>query len=193
MMSKSGPKIKLKGIKQLEKALKREKVKGKVKTALENAVVREAHLLRRDSIQYIDSEGHGVPNSPLTVLAKGSDKPLVDRGDLRQSISVGTSRLPKVFSASVGVKRSTGRGEGADIAPILHNGAVIKVTPEVRAAAFAAIRERTGRPVQMDQGGGAKKSWIIKPRPFLKDPLDAAEMRIKRSMANAIKSAIEGM
>lgn len=183
--------IRLKGLKQLEKALKKESVRGKVKTGLERAVLREAQYLRGDAVKYIESEAHGVPNSPLTVLAKGSDKPLVDRGDLRQSISVDSVRLPKVFMAKVGVKRATGRG--ADVATILHEGAVIKVTPQVRAAAFAAIRKRTGAPVQIDGGGGAKKQWVIKPRPFLRDPLIAAEPRIITAMANAVRTAIEGL
>jgi len=65
-------------------------------------------------------------NAPLTVALKGSSKPLVASGDLFQSISIEQINDDEIF---VGVLRTE---EGFDLVNIVHNGAVIPVTPAMR-------------------------------------------------------------
>ena len=65
-------------------------------------------------------------NAPLTVALKGSSKPLVAGGDMFQSITTEQLNDDDIF---VGVLRSE---DGFDIVDIVHNGAVIPVTPAMR-------------------------------------------------------------
>lgn len=48
----------------------------------------KAGMVARNAIvAYIDDSSHFVPNSPVTIAKKGSDKPLIDTGSLRTSIT----------------------------------------------------------------------------------------------------------
>lgn len=44
-------------------------------------------IARNAVVRYIDDSSHFVPNSPITIARKGSDKPLIDTGSLRTSIT----------------------------------------------------------------------------------------------------------
>lgn len=65
-------------------------------------------------------------NAPLTVALKGSSKPLVEGGDLFQSITVQQINEDEMF---VGVLRTEG---DFNLVEILHEGATIPVTPAMR-------------------------------------------------------------
>ena len=159
-------------------------------------MLRELQLLRRDVIGYIDGEKHGVPNSPLTVLIKGSSRPLVDRGDLRQGIRTsisakGTNAFAVRLRGAVGVLRTARRGDGkslTDVAVALHEGFVIRVTEKVRRAVFAELRKRRKGNVRWKGGAGSPSTtWRVKGRPFVREPFEAAVPRIKLALGDSVK------
>ncbi|MDI3548131.1 MAG: hypothetical protein PWR10_1783 [Halanaerobiales bacterium] len=80
-----------------------------------------------------------APNHPFTITRKGSSKPLINHGDLRNSI---TSRVVDGATVFVGVKRSAQGKDGQSLVNIaaiheLGDGQggdlLIKVTPKMRA------------------------------------------------------------
>lgn len=167
------------------------------KTAMETELSvkmnQQVQLLRADVIKYIDSERHGVANSPLTVLVKGSSRPLVDRGDLRASVNGRVDREGGLLTGAVGVlRRSRSRkgGKMTNIAAALHDGYVVRVTPKVRAAVFAEMRRRRGRKKTSAAGahasGTGSRTWKVKGRPFIEAPFDEAIPRIKAALGDAV-------
>lgn len=179
---------------------------------LRRKVLEQCHLLRRDVVEYIDAEKHGVPNSPLTVMVKRSSRPLVDRGDLRQSISAEAEVTADGVAGAVGVKRSA-RGKGGkglvNVAAALHNGFTIKVTEKVRAAIFAEMRKRAGRGKQRRGKGGrfgkaegvkidasglrgaGARTWVVRGRPFILEPFLEAEERIKVALGEGVRVTLK--
>lgn len=101
--------------------------------------------------------GDFAPNSPITVILKGSSKPLVDTGALFQSI---TFDQPDPWTVRVGVLRARAGEKQVNIAAILHEGATIDVQahPEVRAKVWAMIRQRLG---DVGKLKGARKGAVI--------------------------------
>lgn len=156
-------------------------------------VQEQLRLLRRDVIRYVDSEQHGVPNSPLTILSKGSSRPLVDRGDLRESINTRTEVTRTEVRGGVGVLRSSVNADGKklwNVAAALHEGFVVRVTPKVRAALFAEMRKRRGKKVHFESSEGSR-TWRVKGRPFIEDPFKAAEERIKLALGDGVKLTLQ--
>lgn len=162
---------------------------GEVRKKLQRQLV----LLRADIVRYVDTEAHGVPNSPLTILVKGSSRPLVDRGDLRMSINWRTHNLGGRVFGGVGVLRTRRTKDGrslANVAAALHEGFTIKVTDKVRAAVFAEMRKRRGKKVRFEGGSGAR-TWKVKGRPFVRVPFEAAGPRIKEALGDAVHLSFE--
>jgi len=81
-----------------------------------------------------------APNSPVTVILKGSSTPLVDRGDLFQGL---TYDQPDPYTVRLGVMRRAVGDKGINVALILHEGATVDVRrhPQVRAKVFAMMRD----------------------------------------------------
>ena len=85
----------------------------------------------------------GVPpkNAELTAAIKGSDKALVDDGQLYKAI---TSKVISPFTVEVGVVKGDAY---ANIAAALHEGTTLKVTPAMRGLFLAlASASRGGKP-----------------------------------------------
>lgn len=162
---------------------------------VQRKVREQLELLRRDIVAYIDSEKHGVSNSPLTILIKGSARPLVDHGDLRASINTAITVRGTTVEGGVGVlRRKSARGGKKmwNIAVALHEGFTVKVTPAVRAAVFAEMRRRRrGKKVRFEGGGGGVKTWKVKGRPFVKDPFEEAIPRIKVALGDAVTVTLQ--
>lgn len=158
-------------------------------------------LLRTAVIRYIDSEKHGVPNSPLTILIKGSSRPLVDHGDLRQGITTAVEVSRGKVHGAVGVlRKAKTRGAGGrfqkatNIASALHEGFTVRVTPEVRKAVFAEMRRRRGKKVRVPAGGGGgAKTWIVRGRPFIREPLEDNEARIIEELGEGVRITLKGL
>jgi hypothetical protein len=186
----------LRGWKAFTRAFSRNRVRDRLQRE-QKRKMREAVLyLRNEVIEYIDSEKHGVPNAPLTVLIKGSDRPIVDRGDLRQAITteVGASRGGHVLGAVGVLRRRKKRGRRlTNVAEAIHEGFKIRVTEKVRRAVFAELDKRlrgkkkrrvarAGR-----SGGGGSKTWRVRGRPFISAPLKSAEQRILQILGEGVR------
>lgn len=50
-------------------------------------ILKEIGIFQKDLVQEKITEGSFEPNSPATIKKKGSDKPLIDTGRLRQSVN----------------------------------------------------------------------------------------------------------
>ncbi len=84
-----------------------------------------------------------APNSPITVIMKGSSKPLVDRGDLFQGL---TYEVDGPYRVRLGILRRSSGDHVVNVGLILHEGATINVRqhPQVRRAVMAKLRDRLG-------------------------------------------------
>lgn len=180
-------------------------LQARLRVELKRKMAQQVQLLRADVIRYIDQERHGIPNSPLTILVKGSSRPLVDRGDLRQSISASVEVYGANVRGAVGVMRSA-RGKGGkglvSVAAALHEGFTIKVTPKVRAAVFAEMRKRRGkvgkgkkrRGATIDTSGlsgAGARVWHVRGRPFIRQPLDEATQRIVMALGDGVSLTLK--
>lgn len=182
-------KVEIEGFDKLLRGFAKKHVQDLIRREVGRQLRRTGETLRKNSIRYIDTQRHGVPNSPLTVLLKGSSKPLVDRGDLRQSIEARFKHLRGIdMKTEVGANR---RANGADIAWSLHEGFTLKVTPELREQVFAAIKKRRGKVRIPKQTGKPKKVWRIKGRPFLRVPFEELEGRAKLNIAYGVKRVVD--
>ena len=183
--------IKLRGFDIFRRAFDRKRVKRTAQTELGKKIQQQLVLLRGDIIEYINAEKHGVPNSPLTILIKGSSRPLVDYGDLRQSINTRVVQEGEFVHGGVGVLRTRKSRDGKklwNIAAALHEGYKIRVTPAVRRAVFAEMRKRQRKRKRVAfEGGSGAKTWVVKGRPFIKDPLEAAKPRIIRALGKGVE------
>lgn len=165
------------------------KRRSELASEMRKKVQRQLVLLRGDILRYIDSEAHGVPNSPLTVLAKGSSRPLVDRGDLRRSINWRTETKVGTLWGGVGVLRTRKTRDGRSLVNVaipLHEGFTVRVTPKVRAAVFAEMRKRRGKAVRFESSEGSR-TWKVKGRPFVRVPFEDAHDRIVEALGDGVK------
>lgn len=131
--------------KAIENALSPEEFEARINHFLPLAHERMGRRFVRDARRLIRS-GAYAPNSPLTVLLKGSSKPLVDKGDLFQSITFENTRWPGrrfVISTALGVIKRKAGPRAVNIAQVLHDGATIDTrrNPAIRRAVFAKARD----------------------------------------------------
>jgi hypothetical protein len=192
--------LKLKGFTEFVKAFDGRRARQRLEREQRKKMRAAVLLLRTEVIQYIDSEKHGVPNSPLTILIKGSSRPLVDHGDLRQGITTAVEVQRGKVHGAVGVlKKGRVRGAGGrfkrapNVAAALHEGFDVKVTPEVRKAVFAEMRRRRGNKVRIPEGGGGAKTWHVRGRPFIREPLEENEERIIAELGEGVKLTLRGL
>jgi hypothetical protein len=182
--------LKIKGMDKFINYFNERRRKTEMDKDLRGKIQQQLELLRTDIIQYIDAEKHGVPNSPLTILVKNSSRPLVDHGDLRQSINWRTKVLKQFIHGGVGVLRTKTNKDGKklwNIATSLHEGFLVKVTPEVRAAVFAEMHKRRGKKVRFESNSSVgKKIWKVKGRPFIREPFESAEERIITALGDGV-------
>lgn len=171
------------------------RISGILKDQGKLAMTRAVTLLRTEVLAYIDQEKHGVPNAPLTILIKGSSRPLVDRGDLRLSIEPAVEREGRNVLGAVGVLRSRRAKRGRkmfNVATALHEGFVIRVTPKVRAAVFAELRRRQGKKVRSSgssaSSGEGSSTWRVRGRPFISRPLEENRDRIVAILGDGVRA-----
>lgn len=187
--------VEFKGFREFLRAFSEKRISGILEDREKLAMTRATVFLRREVLEYIDREKHGVPNAPLTVLIKGSSRPLVDHGDLRNSIESEVRGKGREVVGAVGVTRARRARRGkkmANIALYLHEGFTIRVTPKVRAAIFAELRKRRGRKVRSSGGsGGGSSTWRVKGRPFIREPLEENHDRIVDILGEGVLSWIK--
>lgn len=110
----------------------------------------------------------GVPpsNKALTIMIKGSSKPLVGTGEgLFQAV---TSKVTKYNHAHVGIFKSD---ESFNIARAIHEGATIKVTKKMRGLFWLLWLVSKGKIPSSSLSGRAADLWNLSPggwKPILK-------------------------
>ena len=127
---------------------------------------RKVGLVAEGKIKESIYSGDYRKNSMVTITNKGSARPLVDTGQLVQSIN---SKSVDWQTVDVGVLRrakvsSHQNKDIIDVATILHFGATIKVTQKMRNYFAAKSREEPDkwRPIR-----SSTRFIVIPPRPFL--------------------------
>lgn len=182
--------LKVRGFAKFLRAFSEGRIRGVLRDQQQLAMKRAVLFLRSEVLAYIDQEKHGIPNAPLTVLIKGSSRPLVDRGDLRQSIDTEVHGKGRDVVGAVGVLRSRRTKRGGkrlfNVAVALHNGFVIRVTPQVRAAVFAELQRRQGRGARPAATGGGSSTWRVRGRPFIQKPLEDGHDRIVAILGDGV-------
>lgn len=129
---------------------------------LRRATLKSALMLVRAAQINIRQGKDFAGNAPLTLALKSSNRPLIDKLNLLRAIRY---ELQSSFRAEIGVFKdrfSTGsKGKGhrtllemQKLVELLESGFVIKVTPKMRAAVMAAIKNS-------DSLGGAKKKKAL--------------------------------
>lgn len=132
------------------------------------------------------SSGRFHENADLTIALKGSSRPLVDSGDLIQSI---TTKREDTMEWDVGVFREKTSREGVNVALHVHEGATIDVSKDMRQLFEVLFLATTvgmninleGRALELfEKNPGVKWKPLkptttqirIPPREFLADVLD---------------------
>lgn len=170
--------LKLIGFKKLKGILDPKKFEKRLKKHVGKATLRnglDAESIIKDQIDKgkIKSPRRGKsPNAPLTVLLKGSDRPLVDSGELKKSIN---SEVKSWDLVLIGILRNRtvtddrGKKRGiVNIARALHDGAEIPVTAKMRRyffwLAFGKDSPFKGAVKPLKK---STKKIVIPPRPFM--------------------------
>ena len=145
----------------------------------------------------------------MTQIIKGSSRPLVDGGDLFQSI---TFQVRDWDNLRVGLIRQKSGDQMVDLGTILHEGATIDTNkhPRVRKAVWAKVREGLGAARHLNarrrrtvaaagaslgtQGTASANGgiWVIPARPFILDPLNESKFVrfVGKTWADAIQRAL---
>lgn len=173
----------------------------KLKAVEHKAVLREAHLYRKEIVEGIRDGAPGgkqfTPLAPTTIAIRkakrfGGTKPLIVTGDLRNSIVVVSRRIGEAF---VGILR-TARGKKGqplvNLARIHEFGSrtiVIRKTEKMQRFLMLAFR-KAGLPIR--PGSGAKVIVLrIPPRPFFRPVWDklapGAKKRFQAYVSGAMK------
>lgn len=141
--------IKLEGFEGLAKRLDPKRFKRRLRYHVKKATLKNALLAEGAIKRGINSGKDLAPNSPFTVLMKGSSRPLVDSSELTKSIA---HELLRYSTALFGVLRNKSVTNAAgkqkdlfNIAYILHEGATIDVTERMRRLFFALARANPGK------------------------------------------------
>lgn len=152
----------------------------KTNKAINLAVAQEAQYFRKKCVEAFNTSGASngkvwTPNKTSTSRSKGSSKPLIDSGDLRNSITV----ITKGAASFVGVpnnKRHRDGQELIDIASTHEFGKIIAVTITAKMLAFLhANADKLGLGTGSGQGLAVGKVMLIdiSKRSFLQATLDA--------------------
>lgn len=132
-----------------------------LKARLARALPRAAERTGREFVKLaragIRSKDY-APNSPITVILKGSSTPLVNRGDLFQGI---TYQVATPYELRLGVIRQRSGAQVVNVGIIVHEGATINVRqhPQVRRRVWAMVRERLG-PDRMAALNGRQRTSV---------------------------------
>ena len=140
--------------------------------------------------KHINKGGVFAANSPMTTKIKGSNRPLVNHGDLVRSI---THDVKNWSTVAIGVLKQTevkdwdsGKTVSVtNIAWILHQGAVVDVTPKMRAYFLYMSSKYPDRWYPLKQ---STTVLVIPPRPFM-EILNSTKS--KRLFQNEWKMGVE--
>ena len=194
--------IKLTKWKRFQIALSPTKFKKKLQISVGKATGINGELVKA-GIQRGIRRGRKPMGAELTILIKGSSKPLVDRGDLFGAI---TSKQTDWKTAFVGVLRNN---EAFNLAEALHEGANIPVTPAMRALFTMLWWASTGKLAPEKLTGRARVLWErapgiwlplsgstgvihIPPRPFIQKTFNSTKLKkaIRENWNNAVAAVL---
>lgn len=152
--------------------------------------------LVREMTNYIDSEKHGKPNAPLTVLLKGSSKPLVEKGDMRMSLAYDLRDTKRETVLEVGVTRKASKKmkKGKiNVALLVHDGFEFRVTWAQKRYIMAQLRLKSKTLKEAEAklrsfaAGNRAAVWRVPPRPFVRESMQDADLRIKLALGDAVE------
>lgn len=142
-------------------------------------------------------------NAPLTLALSSGQIPLLKEKNLFDAIGF---TLKSSFEAEVGLsegKRTTGGVKSRPfdmekVVLLLHEGYTIDVTPEMRAAIAASLREKKGRNATRsseafkEREGKGRTTYRVPPRRFLTTTFknDAVQERVRRRWREAVETAL---
>ncbi len=192
-MARSG--LKLIGFDKLKDRLDPKKFEKRLKkhvgnATLKNGLIAEGKVKEAINKGKVKSSGSGkksgARNADLTILLKGSDRPLVDSGQLVKSIASDVRRWDLVL---IGVLRNRvvtdkrGQKVGVKvIARALHDGATFKVTDKMRRLFFWLAFGNDDTKGVVKPLSPKTKTIVVPPRPFMAAAL--TNRLIKRYTAN---------
>lgn len=149
-------------------------------------------LMYRSDVRGSIKGGMYNPNAPMTAEIKGSKKPLVDDGDLCNSITYEVSATRTAIEGATGIKKSA-VSDGKklyNIAQTLHEGVKIPVTQKMRNYFRARVYagDRGWRILSPET-----TAIVIPPRPFFAMPLAnvANQKKYKDQWREAIDKTFE--
>lgn len=185
--------LELTGFEELKKALDPRAFERRLRREVKRAMVANAQIAEAEVKKDIYAGATFDPNSQRTIAIKGSSRPLVDNGDLVKSVD---GQVVKWDLAVIGVLRSKQvKGEDGktedikNIAVIVHEGAVIRVTDKMRAFFAAMSRKHPGKWFPLDP---KTTVIVIPPRPFLESAVKKElRPRMKEHWEDAIRRALK--
>ncbi len=172
------------------------RLKGAVATALRQ----EGQALRKEVVEGITSQAPGgqpiTPLAPTTLAIRqfkgfGGSKALIQRGDLRNSITV-VADEDEVFVGILRKARGKGGSSVANVAEIHEFGAgpfVVPMTPKMRRFLFAVLRKAG---IEPSSSGGSKGAVVIQipPRPFMRPAFEAFKTGVQKRFLARIARAM---
>ncbi len=170
-----GLKVTFKGvIKQFKDLTNPSKLKAAIRKNVKIATIRNT-LIYQAKIKNNISRKKFAKNAKLTLFLKGTSKPpLVDSKQLNNAIEVS---LKSAFLGEVGILNSDSRE--ANLARILQSSSVIKITPSVRAAIFAKMRNRRGKVPKKVRSLRSKGFIKVPARKFLEVVFSSQKLKRK--------------
>jgi hypothetical protein len=170
------------GWKRYAKALDPKRFKAALRRNMRKASILNGKIVEA-AIRSAIRGGGFEKNAALTVMIKGSSKPLVDRGELFKAITSVVIGDAKVF---IGVVQTN---EFYDLAMAIHDGANVKVTPAMRGLFFVLWQASIGKMDPTKLSGRAAELWERAPGGWL--PLKASTSNIIIPERRFIESAFE--
>jgi len=185
----------LEGFDELKDKLDPKKFPRRMEKHVKKATLKNA-MIGAGRVKWDIQRGKFAANAPLTRALKGSSKPLVDTEELFKSIT-GDAVAWNVALIGVLKNRQVKNPETGDvedimmIAKILHDGAVIPVTPPMRRLFYALAKKYPGQVTPLSI---RTKVIVLPARPFLKGVLDKTEIaKYKANWMAAVRKALAGV
>lgn len=153
------------------------KTTNKLKNKVDDEVESVLNMLQRKIVKYIENQRFGGP--------------LVDTGKLKKSIVIEIDHIGDKLVAAVGILKSEKYPDGRNVNEIgtyLHEGYIVKLTPEVRKAIFASLDKN--KKSKKLSSKNTKKMYKIKGKPFIESPFKSSikdiEIRIGDKIDNIL-------
>jgi hypothetical protein len=150
-----GFKFEPKGWQKLKAMLNPTEFTGTLDKNLKKATAYNAKLVRR-KVREVMKANEFSPNAQLTIAIKHSSKSLIDNADLFNAVS---DVVVDAKTAFVGVLRRVRGGQMANLAAILHEGAMIPVTENMRILFFSLYQAYHGKISPSKLEGRAAELW----------------------------------